>query len=377
MQHAWDVVHKSKSNSAVQSPRLLEYKSNSAVQSPRLSEDKTDIGVQFSRLPENGKKLTSRSNRLTSSNELQLQIVNRSSPKRLPVAAKISPYRRERPQSPFRGGGFLGMPKEAEKFKANMLVKYTRSNNNSQELVPYQGTRQGSGSQSPAVEKTLYVDTVNFAEIASPSSNSSDTKVQTDPTEKNSNTLLVNRMLKEPATLEYSIQDIKSQCISEYEITGPVSFGRSSFSDKNDLRGHAEKINCFRQNGGVDQESNSLQLIKVRADACLTLSHDDYLRASDRAEAKAGSDYSSLSPPLPKTPSESWLCRALPSVTPRNSFSRSYNSTRFDPKKQEPKVSSTDQTKWETIVKTSYLHHDHVRYSEVISSSFNIFDIVF
>ncbi|XWS18511.1 hypothetical protein CRYUN_Cryun32bG0050000 [Craigia yunnanensis] len=366
--HAWDVVHKNKSDSGVQSP-FPENKSDNAVQSPGLPEDKSDVGVQSPRLPEIGKKLTCRSNRFTSSNDQQ--IVNRSPPKRLPDGARISPYRRERPQSPFLGRGFLGMPKEAEKFNANMLVRYTRSNNNSQGLVPYQSTRQGSGSLSPAVEKTLYVDTVNFAEIASSNSNSSDTKVQTDSTGKNSYTLLVNRKLEEPATVESSLLDIKGlnhldgKGKSEYEITGSVNSSRSSFSDKPDLRGQAEMIDCFRQKGGLDQESKTLERIKVRADANLTLSDDDDLRAADQGEAKAGSDYSPLPPPLPKTPSESWLCRALPSVTPRNSFSQFYNGTRFNPQKQEPKIPVAD-TNWETMVKTSYLRLDHIRFSEVI-----------
>ncbi|XWS12510.1 hypothetical protein CRYUN_Cryun37aG0095400 [Craigia yunnanensis] len=372
--HAWDVVHKNKSDSGVQSPELPENKSEGAVQSPRLPEDKSDIGVQLTRLPEIGKKLTCRSNRFTSSNDQQ--IVNRSPPKRLPGGARISPYRRERPQSPFRGGGFLGMPIEAEKFKANMLVKYTGSNNNSRELVPYQSTRKGSGSLNPAVEKILYVDSVNFAEIASSNSNTSDTKVQRDSTGKHSDTLLVNRMLEEPATVESSLQDIKGlnlldgKGISEYGITGSVNSSRSSFSNKPDLRDQAEMIDCFRQNGGLDQESKSLERIKVRADANPTLTDDDDLGAADEGEAKASSDYSPLPPPLPKTPSESWLWRALPSVTSRNSFSQSYNDTRFNPKKQETKIPVTD-TKWETIVKTSYLHHDHVRYSEELVAHFS------
>ncbi|KAL4368377.1 hypothetical protein GQ457_05G028600 [Hibiscus cannabinus] len=93
--------------------------------------------------------------------------MNRSPPERLPGGARISPYRRERPRSPLGGGGFLGMPKEAEKLKVNML--YAESNKNSQELVPYPSTRQGSGSLSPALEKTLYVN-----------SDSLDTSVQMD-----------------------------------------------------------------------------------------------------------------------------------------------------------------------------------------------------
>ncbi|XP_022724796.1 uncharacterized protein LOC111281333 [Durio zibethinus] len=372
--HAWDVVHKNKSVIGVQSPRLPENKLDSAVQSPRLPEDKFDIGVQFPRLPEIGKKLTCQSNRFTSSNDQQ--IVNRSPPKKLPDGAHISPYRRARPQSPFRGGGFLGMPKEAEKFKANMLVKCTRSNNNSQEVVPYQSTRKGLGSLRPAVEKTLHVDTVNFAEIASSISNSSDTNVQTDSTGKHSDTSRANRMPEEPAMVESSLQDIKGlnlldgKEISEYEITGSVNSSRSSFCDKPYLKVQAEIIDCFRQNGGLDQKSKSLERIKVRADANLTVNDDDDLRAADQ-EAKAGSYYSPLPPPLPKTPSESWLWRALPSATSRNSFSQSYNGTRFNPKKHEPKIPATDDTKWETIVKTSYLHHNHVRYSEELVTHFS------
>ncbi|CAN0853464.1 hypothetical protein LINGRAHAP2_LOCUS5639 [Linum grandiflorum] len=58
--------------------------------------------------------------------------------------------------------------------------------------------------------------------------------------------------------------------------------------------------------------------------------------------------------PLPKTPSESWLWRTLPV---RNSVDR---DTSFQSKWLDSKSSS----KWETMVKSSYMHHDHVRYSE-------------
>ncbi|XVF87327.1 hypothetical protein PTKIN_Ptkin18bG0111200 [Pterospermum kingtungense] len=384
--HAWDVVHKNKSDtgvhsprlrgnksdSAVQPPRLPGNKSDSAVQSHRLPRNKSDIGVQSPRLPEIGKKLTCGSNQFTNSSDQQ--IANRSPPKRLPSSSRISPYRRERPQSPFRGGGFLGLPKEAAKYKANMSVKYTRSNNNSQELVPYQSTRQGSGPLSPAVEKTLYVDTVNFVEVASSDSSFSDKKVQTESTGKHSDTLTVNTMLEEPASVETSLHGIKGlnlldrKGISEYEIAGSVNSGRFSFSDKMEdwIKSQGRLI------GGqaANQESKSLERIKVRAEGNLTSSDADDLRAADQGVDEAGPDHSPLPPPLPKIPSESWLWRALPSVTSRNSFSQSYAATRFNPKNQEPKVPASD-TKWETIVKTSYLHHDHVRYSEELVTHFS------
>ncbi|CAN1150084.1 hypothetical protein LINPERPRIM_LOCUS18406 [Linum perenne] len=60
--------------------------------------------------------------------------------------------------------------------------------------------------------------------------------------------------------------------------------------------------------------------------------------------------------PLPKTPSESWLWRTLPAASARNSIDR---GTSFQNKWLDSKSS-----KWETMVKSSYMHHDHVRYSE-------------
>ncbi|GMI77677.1 hypothetical protein like AT1G29240 [Hibiscus trionum] len=328
-------LSRDKPDRGVQSPRLLVNKSGSAFLSPRLSKDKPDTEFQPRRLPEIGKEMICVSNQFSSSNDQQM--VNRSPPKMLPGSGRISPYRRERPQSPFRGGGFLGLPKEAEKYKGNMMVKYTRSNNNSPELVRYQSTEQGSDSPSPAVERTLYVDTVNFAEISS--SNSSDTKV-----------------LEEPAAMESSLLDIKGLNVSEYGIAS-VKSSRSSSSDIPDPR----------QNGGLDHVFKSLESIKVRADGTLSHTADDDSKAAD--EAGAGSDYSPLPLPLPKTPSESWLCRALPS---RKSSLQSYNGTRFKPKQQEPETPATDAiAKWETIVKTSYLHHDHVRYSEELVTPFS------
>ncbi|KAK6124230.1 hypothetical protein DH2020_041982 [Rehmannia glutinosa] len=68
---------------------------------------------------------------------------------------------------------------------------------------------------------------------------------------------------------------------------------------------------------------------------------------------------SPLPPPLPKSPSESWLWRTLPSISLGNPFAHSRRNSQLNSKKG----SATD-AKWETIVKTSNLRHDHVRYSE-------------
>ncbi|CAO2842307.1 unnamed protein product [Amaranthus hypochondriacus] len=76
---------------------------------------------------------------------------------------------------------------------------------------------------------------------------------------------------------------------------------------------------------------------------------------------------SSLTPPLPKSPSESWLSRQLPSasprVSPRNSVSYSSLNSMLLSRNQNVKP-PTSGAKWETIVKSSHLRKDYGRYSE-------------
>ncbi|KAJ8556132.1 hypothetical protein K7X08_022890 [Anisodus acutangulus] len=55
-------------------------------------------------------------------------------------------------------------------------------------------------------------------------------------------------------------------------------------------------------------------------------------------------------PPLPKSPSDSWLCRTLPSLSTKNASSRAYMGTGLNPNNQSSKPLSNDP-KWETIVK--------------------------
>ncbi|KAG2320682.1 hypothetical protein Bca52824_013895 [Brassica carinata] len=88
---------------------------------------------------------------------------------------------------------------------------------------------------------------------------------------------------------------------------------------------------------------------------------DTNLELEELGKIKNGPGRSPLAPPSPKKPSESWLLHNLPSVVNSPSPSRRYT---FHPKKQSFNENSGNVTKWETIVKTSYMHRDHIRYSE-------------
>ncbi|CAH8346061.1 unnamed protein product [Eruca vesicaria subsp. sativa] len=75
---------------------------------------------------------------------------------------------------------------------------------------------------------------------------------------------------------------------------------------------------------------------------------------------KASPEYTAAisPPPLPETPSRPWLRKTLlPPVSPRP-----YVLGQVGTKKVDQEI--LESTKWETIVKTSYVHNDHVRYSQ-------------
>lgn len=81
-----------------------------------------------------------------------------------------------------------------------------------------------------------------------------------------------------------------------------------------------------------------------------------------------GSVLCPLPPPLPKSPSESWLWRALPLVSVKNPLPLGLGA--YSQSKRHDSCTTTSannhNTKWETIVKTSNLLDDHVRCSQVI-----------
>lgn len=100
----------------------------------------------------------------------------------------------------------------------------------------------------------------------------------------------------------------------------------------------------------------------------ISIRSGDMVKGDELEKINSGSDWSLLAPPSPKKPSESWLCHNLPSVASQIP-SRRYP---YNPQKQDLTENYRNGTKWETIVKTSYMHKDHIRYSEVSISHFHI-----
>ncbi|CAN8290867.1 unnamed protein product [Cochlearia groenlandica] len=108
---------------------------------------------------------------------------------------------------------------------------------------------------------------------------------------------------------------------------------------------------------------------KELLDTCLELeAFENISMVNDEDESgqgNSGHDRSHIAPPSPKKPSESWLLHKLPWVNTQIPSSR-YQLHRHE--KQDVIENSRNVTKWETIVKTSHMHRDHIRYSQELGA---------
>ncbi|KAL1346005.1 hypothetical protein AAHE18_08G157300 [Arachis hypogaea] len=183
--------------------------------------------------------------------------------------------------------------------------------------------KPSSASEIPVVEKTLYVDSVRKVKSHSSSISS----------------------------------EVKNQTIHKGDSS------KNSSSDMNiiEMTKHSKKLNSTEvatkvgEDGKIDLEGQCvIQLGQKETD-----DDDD-------------SSYMQVSLELPslKAPSESWLKRTLPTISTSNLQSRTNNiATNTCARSQTHKTASSMYPKWETIVKSSNVHHGHQRLPKELLTS--------
>ncbi|XP_055804133.1 uncharacterized protein LOC129873133 [Solanum dulcamara] len=284
------------------------------------------------------------------------------SPGRHSRSGAISPYRNVAPPSPFNEGTrFLGVPKEMESLWASRFDSFRKGCYTVKDkAIPQRmGTGKFFDSPSEVVEKTLYIDSADNVQIPAPKAAASKPKGLVNSSDKNMKILVENRKVLETMAVMAPIQGARRSDVSEKnskqnaEKESSVDLVEDSSMSISTHKGPADQESLkLKQN--LDAVSGALESSKVHP--CGNLGTENEVN-QNAIDSNLTSLESTLPPPLPKSPSESWLWRTLPSIPLRTPF-LSFNS-----KKQNQK-SHTDGTKWETIVKTSNLHKDHVRYSE-------------
>ncbi|XP_038894811.1 uncharacterized protein LOC120083223 [Benincasa hispida] len=314
--HAWDAAYKQKSEAAVGSPKLPEVKD----------------------------KWTGESKHFPSSTDVQMR--GRSSPFRYSRAA--SPFRSEASRPTCRKQPVV-VPKEVD------IISRSKGDIDFHDTPSIRATKHGVDMASTLIEKILYIDTASVAETNSPfNSTHLDDEKKSDRSSGKNETAFEARVMEESTTVEPSFLEIKCLTLVEegrLEREAAESKMKDAIDDGPNV-GHELYIEDhagYANLGTADEEDYSkanYQLVKVE----------------DPANAIVTSVISSQPPPLPKSPSESWLWRTLPSVSSKKLLAGSNLGSKFYQKPQSPRTSAS--TKWETIVKSSNLHHDHVRYSE-------------
>ncbi|KAL6137905.1 hypothetical protein ACLB2K_063194 [Fragaria x ananassa] len=114
---------------------------------------------------------------------------------------------------------------------------------------------------------------------------------------------------------------------------------------------------------GLVQNSITLIRSKVAKKGKIDLESQRLVTLGHQESSEGENTRQPLGPPLPKSPSESWLKRTLPTISSRNSASQSSLGSRIYTSSHVSKISSLDP-KWETIVRTSNVHHGRSRFSE-------------
>lgn len=263
------------------------------------------------------------SKRLSYSGDLHM--IKGASPSSRFLRGGISPYRNKAPPSPFREGvGFLGVVNGNGSIKA---IKDISS--------------QVSGSMTPAVEKTFI--------FKQPLYDSTPSRMESLASGKGfSTSVSFVREMRHP--------DISEGASMSMALVS-VDNEKSSSARIPNVRSRADRREGLRLDQGLDHEKGSIDCPTLETTGIVYANKECIFKEDNQGNPIVGSMLSPLPPPLPKSPSESWLWKTLPSIAS------------WHQKKQRSKESDTG-IKWETIVKTSNVHHDHARYSEVSSLPF-------
>lgn len=226
----------------------------------------------------------------------------------------------------------------------NMTMLGTNAEENNPELkcLSDQNNSREVDVLTPCVEKTLYIDIVHKTDSSVKISCSLDkkpSKLQHEDVE------ILEQMIKQKPFVDSSLYSSETSLKPYLQRKADFNPPRS-----------AEKLNNGRE---MKTQTSTSQAQDCYQDAMtLAKSDSDGLEKNRKPIPRREKLENSCKvhpeflapPPLPKSPSDSWLCRTLPSLSTKNASSRAYIGTGLNPNNQSSKPLPSD-SKWETIVK--------------------------
>ncbi|KAJ6973138.1 hypothetical protein NC653_033463 [Populus alba x Populus x berolinensis] len=295
-----------------------------------------------------------------------------------------------------------GIPDKCRNSGATDFIQCAKGGTIFRELLADESREWESVSAVSVAEKTLYIDSMHMVKPQNSNSSSSDARGLSECSKDDVEILVKNREIEETDDVDSSLLDSKHlSTVGEKKKLRPDSLESVdscflSLSDKSIDDVHMAVMDGSRQDKDSMQVSNTMTSPKVDKDGKINLenrsdkklgnlesSHvfiqdsngevagNGRIDLESQKRTKLSNKESSigcytqllLPPPLPKSPSESWLKRTLPIISSRNSSSRSPLGMHLHSRVQASKTFSGDP-KWETIVRTANIQHGHLRFSE-------------
>ncbi|KAJ6319678.1 hypothetical protein OIU78_015151 [Salix suchowensis] len=241
------------------------------------------------------------------------------------------------------------------------------------ELLANESIEWESASAVSVAEKTLYIDSMHTVKPQNSNLSSPDARGLSECSKDGVEILVKNREIEETDYVNSTILDSKHlSAVGEKTKLRPdnlesdednLQVSNTLISPKVDKDGKVDlednKLGSFESSHVCTQDSSG----EVAGDGKVDL-ESQLCRKLRNEESSAGCNTQLLlPPPLPKSPSESWLKRTLPILSSRNSSSRSPLGMHLHSRVQASKTLSIDP-KWETIVRTTNVQHGHLRFSE-------------
>lgn len=237
-----------------------------------------------------------------------------------------------------------------------------------QEFLHDRGSTWDLNSGDLVAEKTLYVDTVQ--KVESPnlrpfSPNTLDTEGVSKMLEED----VVKSRTKQMHAIDSPHEDLKKL----HTVDGDEQLlpNAHRFGDCNTLpliakstenRG-MEKPRAFREYQDSNQDSKNKDNLVATAQEAMESLEKPLPRSVTSDNSQQNHFGLPAPPPLPKSPSDSWLWRTLPSMTTKNPSLRPYLGAATNPVNHCSKAPASDM-KWETIVKTTKVQRRRMHYSE-------------
>ncbi|MCD7448304.1 hypothetical protein HAX54_040418 [Datura stramonium] len=241
----------------------------------------------------------------------------------------------------------LGTSAEANNPEVKYLGLQERTCQRLYEVLSDQSNSREVDVVTPSLEKTLYIDIVHKTDSSARISCSPDTKPNLQPEDVE----ILEKMIKQKPFVDSSL-DSSEKSADDRASLKPYLQRKSDFNPTCSV----EKLNNGRETKAwtatghaQDCYQHAVTLEKSDNDGIEKTRKPISRREKLEKSCKVHPEFP-VPPPLPKSPSDSWLCRTLPSLSTKNASSRAYIGTGLNPNNQSSKPLPSD-SKWETIVR--------------------------